>query len=231
MIVVGAPVHHRAWVLRDWFDALAVQEDVPPDRLEVVLNYGDSTDETLAILEEEAERGRFARVSWLKDEGADHVAQRLWTLDRYATMVRLRNDLLAQVRKIGPDFYLSCDTDMLLPPHALRTLLGNFGDYDAIAPLAFMTEHGESFPNCMAVDGTRVVPKTTSQQYAVFGVVLMASSMYLNVDYAVNGMGEDLGWAKNAWEAGKRMALCPDVRVKHVMRPELLAMFDNRVGF
>lgn len=231
MIIVGAPVHERGWVLQEWFDALAVQEEHPPDGLQIILNYGASTDDTLAIAEKEAQRGRFAAVDVIEDDHTDHVGQRFWTLDRYATMVRLRNDLLRCVRAFKPDFYLSCDTDMLLPPHTLRTLFGNMNGYNGIAPLAFMTEHGEQFPNCMTMGQGRSIPSTTSQEYAVFGVVLMDVFLYTNVDYEVHGLGEDLGWAKNAYEAGAKLALCPDVRIKHVMKPNMLAEYDPRVGF
>jgi hypothetical protein len=231
LIVVGAPVHERGWILQEWLDALAVQEDHPPDGLEIVLNYGASTDDTLVIAEKEAQRGRFAAVRVIEDEHSDHVRERFWTLDRYATMVRLRNDLLRCVRAIQPDFFLSCDTDMLLPPHTLRTLFGNMQGYNGVAPLTFMTEHGEQFPNCMAMDQSRTVPTTTSAQYAVFGVVLMDQHLYANVDYAVHGLGEDLGWARNVYEARMRLALCPDVRVKHVMNPNMLATLDVRIGF
>lgn len=232
MILVGAPVHERGWILQDWFEHLAAQEDFPPDGLEIVFNYGPSNDNTLDLIQEEAQRGRFGAVRWLTDVHGGHVGPRMWNLDRYATMVRLRNDLLGEVRRRGPDYYLSCDTDMLLPPHTLRTLFRNIDGFNGIAPLAFMTDHGEGFPNCMNIDNqTRDLPSVTSQQYAVFGVVLMDRLLYTNVDYEVHGMGEDLGWAKNAWANHMSLALCPDVRVKHVMYPAMLGMFDNRVGF
>lgn len=231
MIVVFAPVHERGWILREWFDALANQEDHPPDGIHILLNYGASVDDTLAIMQEEADRERFGVVEWMEDEGTDHVGRRFWTHDRYQTMVRLRNDLLNRVREIGPDYALSCDTDMLLPAHTFRTLFGNLGKYGGIAPLAFMTEQGENFPNCMSMDNQRVIPPHTCAQYAVFGVVLMTRLLYSSVDYSVHGMGEDLGWARSVWEAKIPLALCPDVRVKHVMSHSRLGELDVRVGF
>jgi hypothetical protein len=231
MILIGAPVHERAWILKDWFEHLAAQEEFPPDSLEILFNYGPSSDSTLEAIQEEAQRGRFASVQWLTDVHGGHVGPRMWNLDRYAVMVRLRNTLLGEVRHRAPDFYLSCDTDMLLPPHTLRTLLQHMDGFNGIAPVAFMTDHGEGFPNCMDLHQLRDLPLTTSQEYAVFGVVLMDHSLYTNVDYEVHGLGEDLGWAKNAWEKKMRLALCPNVRVKHVMYPAMLETFDIRVGF
>lgn len=231
MIIVGAPVHQRGWIIRDWFDALANQEDHPPEGIEVVLNYGASSDMTRESIMYEQMLARFHRVTVLEDPHTDHVGHRLWTLDRYATMTRLRNDLLTYVRQKKPDFYLSCDTDMILPPHTLRILFENFGTWDGIAPVTFMTTVGEEFPNCIDTDGRRDTPKTTSQRHAVFGTVLMNQALYEKVDYAPHHMGEDLGWAQNAEQAGLKMALCPEVRVKHVMNEDMLGTLDVRIGF
>lgn len=231
MIIVGAPVCEREWILRDWFDGLSHQEDFPPEEIEVVLNYGKSQDLTRMSIIYEQMLGRFRKVTLLEDNTDDHIGHRLWTLSRYATMTRLRNDLLAYVRQETPDFYLSCDTDMLLPPHTLRTLFEHLNTWDGIAPLTFMTPHGEHFPNCMGLTGGRTVPETTTEQHAVFGTVLMTERLYRGADYAPHAQGEDLGWARNVQNAGLRLALCPDVRIKHCMNPEMLETFDVRVGF
>lgn len=231
MIIVGAPVCEREWILRDWFDGLAHQEDFPPEEIEVVLNYGVSKDLTRMSITYEQMLGRFRKVTVLEDQHNDHLGHRLWTLSRYATMTRLRNDLLAYVRQETPDFYLSCDTDMLLPPHTLRTLFEHLSPWDGIAPLTFMTPNGEHFPNCTNLHGTRQVPEKTEEQHAVFGTVLMTERLYQEVDYAPHALGEDLGWADNCHRAGLRLALCPDVRVKHVMNPDMLETLDVRIGF
>jgi hypothetical protein len=149
MIVVGAPVHERAWILKEWFDALAVQEDHPPDGLEIVFNYGPSTDTPSSSSEKEAQRGRFASVRVIEDEHSDHVGSGSGHLIGMPPWCAC-GTIFCERSRIQPDFYLSCDTDMLLPPHTLRTLFGNMEGYNGVAPLAFMTEHGEGFPNCMA---------------------------------------------------------------------------------
>lgn len=231
-LIIGAPVHERAWILQDWLDHLAEQEDFPPNNIEIVVNYGPSSDDTIGILRREDARGRFKRITVLYDIHDDHVGPRVWSTDRYATMVRLRNDLLAYVRTQNPDFYLSCDTDMLLPPHTLRMLFAHLSTWNGIAPLTWMTPEGMLFPNCMALDGSRPAPpSTTLQQYAIFGTVLMDRTLYTKVDYSVHGMGEDLGWARSAWEQGLGLAICPDVRIKHVMNEGMLGVIDPRIGF
>ena len=232
MIVIGAPVHARGWILADWFDCLANQEGLDPSEIHIILNYGPDTDGTLDIIGREIARRRFHRVEVITDAPVGHSERRWWTMERYLMMVRLRNEILLRVREIGPDFYLSCDTDMLLPAHTLRTLFAEIGTYDAIAPLTFMTVQGEGCPNAFSAPGVRaLVPSATTSQYAIFGVKLMGHAMYSRVDYAAHRHGEDLGWADNAARLGLTMALCPLVRVKHVMAPDLHGLLDPRVGF
>lgn len=221
MIVVGAPVHQRGWILPHWFDALAAQNE----ELTVVLNYGPGTDNTLDLIESES---RFAKIIVIQSD-VPHTARRLWNMERYAVMTTLRNDMLAVVRDLAPDYFLSCDTDMLLPEGGLQTLVQTLPPYDGIAPLAFMGPG--SCPNWLTEHLERpYVPHGVNEQYAVFGTVLMTPALYA-VDYAPHLWGEDLGWAANVKEAGLRLALNSDVRVKHIMRPEALGEFDHRVGW
>jgi hypothetical protein len=223
MIVVGAPVFERGWILQRWFDGLA-QQDL---ELMVVLNYGPGTDDTLAIIERNRER---FPIHVVQTPGVEHVAERQWNLPRYVVMTTLRNDLLRVVRQLSPDYFLSCDTDMLMPPGALQTLIETIEPYDGIAPLTFMTHQDCEHPNWLTADLQRpAVPHGITEQYAVFGTVLMNRALYA-VDYGPHNWGEDLGWAANVRTQGLRLAMNADVKVKHVMFREALDVFDDRVG-
>lgn len=222
MIVVGAPVHERGWILPRWLDCLAEQGE----ELTLVLNYGPGEDDTLDIIKSET---RFPVT--IIESDVKHTKNREWNMPRYEVMTRLRNDLLDVVRDLKPDFYLSLDTDMLMPSHCIRTLVETIEPYHGIAPLTFMTQQGTDFPNWLREDLTRpsYVPHGVTEMYAVFGTVLMTPALY-GVDYAPHRWGEDLGWAANVKKAGLRLAMNADVRVKHVMYQHALNVFDDRVG-
>lgn len=223
MIVVGAPVHERGWILRHWFDGLAAQDM----DLTVVMNYGPGTDDTLDIINSES---RFSRIHVIQTD-VPHTRDRMWNIGRYEVMTRLRNDLLAVVRDLKPDFYLSADTDMLMPPSVLQTLVDTVEPYAGIAPLTFMTPQSTDYPNWLTEELQRPVrvPPGVTEAYAVFGTVLMTPALYL-VDYAPHAWGEDLGWAANVKAAGLRLAMNSDVRVRHVMSPGALDQPDERMG-
>lgn len=230
MIVIGAPVHQRGWVLPHWFDHLAAQ-DVDVRELLILLNYGPGTDDTLEVIEAERARGRFAGVEVLHDEETDHSAERLWSPARYVTMTRLRNALLGRVRQLGPQWYLSCDTDMLLPANAISTLTWECGRFAGIGPVAQMAPRG-SCVNAFGADGQRIrTPVGIEGVYAVFGVKLMRPDLYQGIDYQPHPQGEDIGWAAACWSAKLRLAITGHVHAKHVMAPEMLYAVDDRVGF
>lgn len=241
-LVVGAPVHQRAWVLVDWLHHLtrAIEHHPDPqdfDWEDVVLlfNYGPSTDGTLEILRE-AERMHPWTVEVMVDEKDEHVADRRWSYARYEVMARLRNDLLTRVRTLSPAYYFSLDTDILLPDGAIHDLLVDFEDpkFDAVAPTVYMTPNGKGFPNAMRLDSgarQRNQHAFTMIVEVAFAAVMMRPALYQGVDYAAHMRGEDIGWGLNARKQGMVMGLNPNVVCKHIMRPEMLDAVDPRVGW
>lgn len=234
-MVIGAPVHQRAWVLPDWLYHLSLQ-DLPWNQVVLLLNYGRSSDSTLEMLRD-AERMLPWAVEIVQDErDEDHEAERKWSLPRYGIMARLRNRLLERVRELGPSYYLSLDTDILLPRGAVATLLEDFDGkrFDAVSPLVYMTPRGKSYPNAMNLDSAtrpKLSHDFTMRVDVAFAAVLMRPSLYRGVDYSAHRLGEDIGWGYSAYKAGMTMGLNPNVVCKHVMSPEALLEADPRIGW
>lgn len=221
----------RGWILRDWFDRLANQDAIPAKEMGVVFHVGPSNDDTVEIIDEE---DRFAFIECLTDDSDGHVESgRTWNMARYDHMAKMRNELLELARGYSPDFYLSCDTDMLLPSNTLAVLLQEFGQFAGIAPCTFMTPMGTGKGITNGMEGTQrrfVANPVTEPIYACFGTVLMTPEL-MKVPYEMHGLGEDLGWAKNVHMARLRLAITGKVLVKHVMHPDHLLLVDDRVGF
>jgi hypothetical protein len=200
-----------------------------------VFHVGPSADDTEKILAQEDAWGNWAFVECLRDNSDAHLDRgRNWNLTRYEHMATMRNELLDFAISRGPEFYFSCDTDMLLPRKTLEVLRRDIHNYDGIAPMTFMTPvgGGTAITNAMERTGERCPAWTPDVRrvYACFGAVLMTPAL-MAVRYKAHGQGEDLGWAENVQEAGLRLAITPHVRVKHVMHPDHLELRDDRVGF
>lgn len=235
LLVIGAPVCGRAWILREWFARLRAQAGLDPSETGFVFHVGPSKDATEEIIEEERTSGDWAFVESLHDDSDKHLdSGRRWDMVRFDHMATMRNELLTVARDAGADHYLSCDTDMLLPPVTLPILFRDIAGFKGVAPLTFMTPlgTGEEITNAMGMNTRRFSSRADFPErvYACFGVVLMTPEL-MSVEYEAHRQGEDLGWAKNAHAAGFKLGITPHVRVKHVMHPDHLELVDARVGF
>lgn len=237
-ITVFAPVTQRGWIIKKWLDSIVAQ-DIDAD-IDVVVLYGDPEGETPDNTRDVLDQERRIPVYTFQDIDERHVADRKWNQERYATMARLRNQLLDEIslptpvngKVTRPDYALSCDTDMLMPPNCLSVLVDQMQQYDGVAPLTYMTPSGTNYPNVLDLPGKKrpVIKQDTFQVDACFGVVLMNRPLYMNARYSVHRAGEDLGWAQDVRRLGLKLGLCPLVKVKHVMTREMLDHEDWRVG-
>lgn len=236
-LVIFAPVTQREWILPHYFNHLREQTGIDLSRVMLMFLYGESSDaprdRTLELLRQERE-GPWFDVQIRIDREHRHQSKRQWNMPRWRDMADMRNRLLRSVRDAKPDYALSLDTDILLPPNAISTLLEEMAviGADGISPLTFMTPGGERHPNAMDLEGenrVKIQPETFIVP-ACFAAVLMNDRLY-QIDYAPHPAGEDLGWANNVADAGLSLALCPSVRAKHVMTKEMVGSVDPRVGF
>lgn len=159
-----------------------------------------------------------------------------WCNQRYHHMVFLRNVLLSGVRRITPDYFLSLDSDMLLPPEGfIENLIETIENKEgaiAVGGKAFLAP-GVFHPTYAVLNADNNIQREDSVGVftvdALMAIKLMSPTAY-NVDYQFNGQGEDLGWAQNARKCGK---LYWDGRItaKHVMTNAELNRVDPRAGF
>lgn len=244
-LVVGCPVRGRHWILDTWDRHVraAVAELDGVDLMGYQFVTGSDDHRTLDVI-----------AWWQHDRGLVEVRtvdepQRLdtrsWSLERLALMVGLRNALLADVRRRGPDLFLSIDSDMLLAPGALRQMLetldANSTDRGvwAVGGKAYMLGGGEdrSHPSFGVMAGTprnrSFVRGDTDQVIdvdVIMGIKLMAQPA-LNVDYRYSKVGEDVGWSLAVREQGGRLMWDGRTASKHVTEYPWLYLHDQRVGY
>lgn len=233
-LLVGAPVSHREWIVREWVDKTviaAAHTGLTPTFLVVC----DPRDESLSELADECEKRRIElKHIMVEDDRREDV--RNWSMSRYERMVYLRNQLLKGVRRLEPRWFLSLDTDILLHHEALSNMLETqqVEGWDAVGGKLYMSRRSRHDPSfAMLKRGGRIMRSESSNVMRVDVIMackLMTKPAY-SVDYRFDPQGEDIGWSKACRE--QRVVLGWDGRVvnKHVMDRETLNKVDERVGF
>jgi hypothetical protein len=118
-LVVGAPAWDRSWSLPLWFQSVRANVDPAQTGLVFVVPPTDTlTRDAIADLSMD-----FSWVEIQRDHGpqltrAERPAQ------HHETLARARNQILRVVERAKPDRYISWDTDFLVPPGTVDTLVG-----------------------------------------------------------------------------------------------------------
>lgn len=246
-LLIGGPVAKRGWILDRWFDhveAAVKQKDV--DGYRYVFAIGGDDHETAEVIER---RARMASTLVYVDDPPD-AGQRNWgRSDRKQHMADIRNQVLKVVREKRPSVFLSLDSDVLLHPDAISSMLDlkNSGGWDAVGGKCYMTplpkgpipssqHRGTAAPSYLMMGRAGNFRRTDPEGPAAFqvdiimAIKLMTPLAYM-VDYEYHAHGEDIGWCLNVKRKGLRIAWDGRVTNKHVMAPEHLDVIDPRCGF
>ena len=237
-LLVGCPVYERGWVLPRWFDHLA--EWTQHVHVMFVFAYTPGSDDTMDIIEQKT---REVDALWTYEtvtEG-NHSTQRNWgDRGRIETLAGLRNRLLGQARDIEPDYYLSLDSDILVPPWETFSLLfEGLKQFDAVAPLVYLG--GGEISNVFYQRQRDIRRRVQKKQFydtpqpveIICAAKLMAPNLFNDqrVQYGYHGAGEDIYWSQQATSYGHKLGFDTRVKTKHIMQPEQLDKEDPRVGW
>jgi hypothetical protein len=235
-LLIGCPVAGRAWIMDTWF--AHVEESLVcagVDDAEYVF-LADQTDPTVEVIIDSCERP----LHWVwHEEGEngrtwDLEGGRTWNAKRYDYMVEIRNLLLAKVRSLQPDLFLSLDSDILLDPKTIGLLMEDVGRFDAVGLKCYMTTTGKQFPSYAMLRGSALFRKDIdygpSPVDVIMGGKLMTPKAY-SVDYKFDSHGEDIGICRAWKDAGVSMGFEGRVVNKHVMAESWLTRVDPRCGW
>ncbi len=238
-VLVGCPVRERAWVAPAWFDHVEVAAAEARVDLEYVF-VADPDDETVPVLEAAARTyNRAIRWCWSTDVGhpATGHLDRDWHPARYQRMAELRNLLLAGVREMRPDLFLSLDSDVLLAPKVLDNLvkLASDGNWQVVGAKCHMGTDGYHRPSYALLIGSNggFLRPESSQIIpvdVVMAIVMMTPEAW-DVEYRPHPYGEDFGWALACRERALHVGWDGRVTSKHVMARHLLTRVDERCGY
>lgn len=220
-IVIGMPVYNRGWVLPRWFDSL-FKQGVLRKNITLLFGITDSHDNTRDIIDKYA--SKVSAYHYIDCNDLPAFGDR--NSGRFYPLTEIRNRLLEKVIEISPDYYLSWDSDIILPDKALKQLIAD--DKDVVSPYV---ELMSGAPNCVSrIPGTnafrRVKPIASKYPkdkfYPVdicFAVVLMKPVVY-TVPYAWHQGGEDYGWGLNLLDAGVECWMDSRIECHHITKKD-----------
>lgn len=239
-ILISAPVYKREWILPYWFEAIEKQ-GIPFDQIgfQFLTGPGDlfTLHELLSFHNAHPEVRCFDLILDDEDEHREHVEGiRHWPHDRYHVMAKFRNKLLARARGRRPDLFFSLDTDVILEdPSTIKRLIEVTEDNNAVSPLMYMTPDSTDFPNVMSwFDGCGERGFRRPEGYPIgeifqsdiiMAAVMMSPAVYTQTRYEYHHQGEDVGWSKNATEAGFKLFCAGDIYAPHIMNRKAFAQY------
>lgn len=219
-LIIGCPVKERAWILPNWFDAIEEQGTVQ----EIVCVYSPSADETESMLKRE-------NVTILYDlrSGRDvkEIDFHQWgNLERYEYMASLRNMLIDYALDNDADYFFSLDSDILLPPGALKYMLNHLaGHTGVVAPAVNMLMQQDTAWNTMSwVDqyhpnlAHRPVKHPKGGQVDVIMAAMLLDRKGLEARWTSHLQGEDVGFSVDAHYKKIPLWWLKDVHCQHIMR-------------
>lgn len=232
-LLVGCPIKNREWCLSEWWFHVEKSAGL----LEPAYLFVCDPDEQplYDLIHELAETYKSKLFIVAVDDAVEYT--RNWNHERYHEMVWLRNCLLDAVREIGPDLFLSLDSDILLHPDAIGSMVSKMGEkgFDAIGGKCFLEPSGLHSPNYGMMKRNKDSFTRTNAEGLIAVDILMAiklmSSNAYSIDYTWNKSGEDIGWSLECKAAGLKLGWDGTVVNKHLMSREALNKVDVRAGF
>lgn len=236
IIAIGCPVANRAWILPEYLAAL---DALNWPRKRYLFVDDRSEDATPKILKRFALESCGAVVErWCGPPGPGHRRGQ-YGMDGYTHLAALRNRLAEMFLESGTDALFSVDSDVIVPPDALRVLAPLVADGRTIAALAisnvagreldgeaqgnFMVERDGVFMHLprRAPDGRLLEASPTKGTLEVDAagacMLIPRAAFERGVRWGAHHQGEDLFFAECAYAAGFRFVVSFDSRPEHRM--------------
>lgn len=246
-LLIGCPVRRREWILRPWFLFADQAAEVANLKPAYVVALASTDVESREVVEKCcADGGRQLFVVETGEKSCELLTRpwdvmpgpppplATWNEIRYREMVDIRNQLLDQVREIGPELFLSLDSDILIHERVIANMVENLGRFDAVGGKCYMTPYNTAYPSygmflnangLLRPDSDWVMPVD-----CIMAIKLMTPKAYA-IDYRLHYQGEDAGWSSAATAAGLKLGWDGRITSKHVMTSAYLDAVDPRCGY
>lgn len=224
-VMIGCPVRNRAWILPRYLEALD-NMDYPHHHREYCFIVNNSTDGTEAILRGFALNSPAqVKITVVNFEDAGGTRRGEYRLKNLAY---LRNLLLNEFMLSDCTYLFSVDSDILVPPPALSSLISHKTDIvSALVPNGHLLGD-ENIYNILSRDqkGNYIHIKDFPRD-KIFAVDITGAAYLINkrvikeggVRYSAAGGAEDIGFCERAKSLGFKIYCDPRIKCEHVMTP------------
>ena len=233
LILLGAPIRDRAWILPRYLDAIESQE-YPKKRIGLQWILNDCHDDSEAVLwkwlDRVGDKYAFANVERLdfgREDPPEKVNSRNGGVNRdtYACLATLRNKLRLRVLEGEADYLFSLDSDVIIPMDALTRL--THWKADVVAGL-IRNASDDGVYNFLQYDHNRrrflrdyrPVPAILFHVDLTGAVCLYSRAALEAGRWSVGASGEDEGMARDLMQSGILSWVDGSVLCEHVMRYE-----------
>lgn len=237
-VIAGCPVSGRAWVVKQWVAHLTRAAKHAEIDLIIYTLVPERDVDTAQAIKEACLANHVEHILECTDEEPrGESLKREWSATRYDQMVYLRNRMLRAVRLLGPDMFISVDSDILLNRYAISSMMDALQenqDYAAMGSKTWLHPFDEGITNganltrhntLLRLKAEAIVPAKV-----LMAIVGMKPDAY-HVNYESDPKGEDIGWSRRVTEAGFKMGFDGRVASKHIMSEADLHKIDPRVGW
>ncbi len=249
-IFIGAPISNRSWIAPYYLRNLYAQT-YPKHLCEILWIVNNSNDKTMQLLTDfkQKHEHEYKRIR-IQIYNASGVPEDKRTADlrekfTYSWLAELRNRLLDEFLKTDCDYYLNCDSDILMRKDCLERLVSH--DKDFVAGLiynGYLFADGTpyKYPNILReyeprqykhVVNYRVKNPETNYENPLMEVDFTGAINIVSRDvakkarYAWHKQGEDEPFSYSARKAGFSIWCDLYNYNQHVMAKELLEQFKN----
>ncbi len=222
-VLIGCPVRNRGWILPYYLEGLKGL-DYPDEDIIYCFIVNNSTDDTLEILQHFQSR----TSSLVKIINCDLLTSSNHRRGYYNFfhLAILRNILLEEFLKSGAAYLLSVDSDIVLPPYALQSLID--ADLDIISALVC---NGHEIGDLKRYN---ILNRKSNGRYEyvtefptdrIFEVDCTGAAYLIKreviakhqVRYSANKGAEDIGFCETAQAKGIKIWCNPAVKGHHEM--------------
>lgn len=224
-VMIGCPVRNRAWILSRYLEHLK-RLKFPMRKIEYCFVINDCVDETPDILEtfadEQSSPVKLIRIDFGHNQGHERGEYSFFRL------AKLRNLLLKGFLDSDCDYLFSVDSDILIPPSALRCLLDD--DCDIVSALVCNGHElrNKKIFNILNRENGKWMHLLEFPRDQIFQVDCTGAAYLIKrrvieryeVRYSASLGAEDIGFCQSACSKGIKIFCDGRIECTHVMKED-----------